>query len=99
MNEPAPEQHDSHGLNARGAVLVWLGLLALTAFTVLSSYADLKHVTLLAVLIVATTKAGLVLFYFMHVRWDSLLIRVMILAALLTYAVFAGLTFLDYGYR
>ena len=41
----------------------------------------------------------LVLLYFMHIRYEKPLYISMILAALGTYAIFIGLTFVDYMYR
>jgi hypothetical protein len=35
----------------------------------------------------------------MHIRYDKLIFTFMILAVLVTYAIFIGLTFADYSYR
>ncbi len=78
---------------------VWAALIVLTAITVGVSYVDLKHVTVLTAMVIASIKATLVVMYFMHVRFERPLYAAMILAALGTYAVFFGLTFSDYLYR
>ena len=80
-------------------VLVWLGLVLLTVVTVAVSYVDMKHVTVLAAMLIATSKATLVLLYFMHIRFEKLLYVGMILAVLIMYAILIGLTFVDYWYR
>jgi cytochrome c oxidase subunit IV len=78
---------------------VWAGLIALTALTVAVSYVDMKNVTVLTAMLIATVKATLVLLYFMHIRFERPLYWGMILATLVTYAIFIGLTFSDYFYR
>ncbi len=80
-------------------VNVWLALLALTVITVSVSYIDMRNVAILTAVLIATVKCTLVLLYFMHIRFGKPLYVVMILAVLLTYAIFIGLTFTDYGYR
>ena len=78
---------------------VWAILLALTVVTVGISYLDLKNVTVLAALIIATAKASLVLLYFMRLRYEKPIFAVMLFAVGVTYAIFVGLTFSDYLYR
>ncbi len=94
------EQQEEHHIVPYGLyIAVWAALLALTAVTVSVSYLDLKHVTVLTAMIIATAKATLVLLYFMHIRFEKWLYVAMIMAALSTYAIFIGLTFSDYWYR
>ena len=80
-------------------VNVWLALLALTVITVAVSYVDMRHVAVLTAVFIATVKVMLVLLYFMHIRFGKPFYWVMILVVLVTYAIFIGLTFADYGYR
>lgn len=80
-------------------VIVWVALLLLTVATVAVSYVDMKHVTVLTAMLIATCKGMLVLLYFMHIRFEKPLYAAMILAAFGTYAIFIGLTFADYLYR
>ena len=80
-------------------VRVWAILVVLTGVTVGVSYVDMKHVTVLTATLIATVKATLVILYFMHVRFEERIYSFMILVVLGTYAVFIGLTFVDYWYR
>lgn len=80
-------------------VNVWLALLALTVITVAVSYVDMRNVAVLTAVLIATVKCSLVLLYFMHIRFGKPMYVLMIIAVLITYAVFIGLTFADYGYR
>ena len=78
---------------------VWAGLLILTVVTVSVSYIDMKHVTVLTAMLIASGKALLVLLYFMHIRYEKPIYIVMLIAAFGTYAIFIGLTFTDYWSR
>ena len=96
MSQHAGEYHVvPYGLYVR----VWAVLLVLTATTVAVSYLDMKHVTVLTAMVIATGKGLLVLLYFMHIRFEKLIFVWMILAVFSAYAVFIGLTFVDYSYR
>ena len=80
-------------------VRVWVVLMVLTAVTVGISYLDMKHVTVLTASLIAAIKGSLVVLYFMHIRFEQRMYTFMILAVLGTYAIFIGLTFVDYWYR
>ena len=72
------EQHEahSHGASLKISVLVFVTLLILTVLTVSLSYVDLTRTGNIVVgLIVATTKALLVALFFMHLKYESKLIR------------------------
>lgn len=96
MSTHAEEQHH---LPYRVYFIVWGALLMLTAVTVGVSYVDMKNVTVLTAMLIASTKSMLVLLYFMHIRFEKPMYSVMILVVLLTYATFVTLTFVDYLYR
>jgi len=78
---------------------VWLALVILTTITVSVSYLDMKKFTVFTAMLIATVKSGLVLLYFMHIRYEKLIYPVMILFILSTYAIFVILTFSDYSFR
>ena len=78
---------------------VWLALLILTGLTVWVSTVHIYQWHVFTAMLIATVKVSLVVLYFMHVRFENKLIWVMILAALVTYAIFVSLTFADYYYR
>ena len=94
-------RHDTeqHLVPCRLYLGIWAALIVLTAVTVGVSFIDMKHVTVLAAMLIAATKGTLVVMYFMHVRFEKPLYAAMILAMLGTYAIFIGLTFSDYWYR
>lgn len=80
-------------------VRVWLGLLALTAFTVSLAGLDLGLWNVAGVLAVASAKAGLVLWIFMHLRHDRPLVRGMVLILVVTLGIVLALTFVDTAFR
>jgi cytochrome c oxidase subunit 4 len=78
---------------------VWLGLLALTALTVKVSRMDLGIGHVWGSLAIAAAKGGLVIAFFMHMRYEGRLLRWLLFVALITLAIFIGLTFFDVLYR
>ncbi len=67
------EKHSAehHVLPYRLYVVVWLALVCLTGLTVGAKYTDLQHMAIIAAILIATTKAALVLLYFMHIRYEK----------------------------
>lgn len=97
MNESHAEKN--HAVPYGLYVKVWVALLILTTITVGASYIDFGHVGLFAALVIATIKGTCVLLYFMHLRFESPMFAGMVVAVLITYGIFIGLTFSDYLYR
>jgi cytochrome c oxidase subunit 4 len=85
------------GYPGYGKVLV--GLLVLTIFTILIPWLDLTGFTALVALLLASTKAGIVLTYFMHLKMEYLLLKILVIMVLLIYAAVIILTFSDYIFR
>ena len=79
-------------------VTVFLGLAVLTAITVYACY-GLKlpvHTAIIVALIIASIKASLVIWYFMHVRLSSALTKLFVAAGffiIISYAGFVRLLF------
>jgi cytochrome c oxidase subunit 4 len=100
---PAPVADDvgpdaPHGVHAvpRRILGGVYGLLILcTIITVAVSKVDLGPANIWAALLIAVIKGGLVVMYFMHLRWDSPFNGIVILAALFFVALFIGLALLD----
>jgi len=99
MQTEDTREHDHPLVPYTTYVAVWAVLMVLTATTVSVSYVDMKHVTVLTACIIAAIKGLLVVLYFMHIRFENRIYAVMILVILGTYAIFIGLTFVDYWYR
>ena len=88
-----------HIVAYRTLASVWLGLLALTTATVLVTRIDLGPGKIWAALGIACLKAGLVIAFFMHMKYEARLFRVILFVALVTLAIFVGFTFFDVLYR
>jgi cytochrome c oxidase subunit 4 len=54
---------------------------------------------LLGLLVITPTKASLVCFYFMHLKYESAALKYMVAAAIAVLVIFIGLTFSDYLFR
>ncbi len=78
---------------------VWAVLLALTALTIAVSRVDLGFGNVAAALAVATTKALLVILFFMHLRRESRLLKGMVFLAFFILALAIAMTFLDLAHR
>jgi len=78
---------------------VWAGLLCLTGLTVWVSRLHLGIGHVWGSLAIAAAKSGLVIAFFMHMRYEGRLLRWLLFVALVTLAIFIGLTFFDVLYR
>ena len=96
----AIERHDNkHAIGYGKLTTVWAALLALTALTVWISRLDLGIGHVWGSLTIAAVKGGLVIAFFMHMRYEGRLLRWLLFLALLTLAIFIGFTFFDILYR
>jgi cytochrome c oxidase subunit 4 len=81
-------------------ILVWLGLVILTGITVSMAGMNLGLLSIVIVLSIAAIKSGLVLSYFMHLKYETgLLFKLMIPIVLAVLTIFIGLTFSDVAFR
>jgi cytochrome c oxidase subunit IV len=92
------EQHHA-AVPYRTFVIVWALLLVLTAITVAVSRVHLGALNIWVALGIASLKSALVIFFFMHLKYEKLLLKLFLLGALVTLAIFIGLTFFDVHYR
>lgn len=96
---PAQETRVHERMGAGMLVGVWATLLALTAALVAANHYAPGNPGIVAAIVITPTKAALVLWYFMHLREEGRVVRLMILAAVATIVVFIGLLMLDYTFR
>jgi len=99
----ATETHEEHhGIShvAPSRVLLATGgsLLVLTLVTVLATKIDFgANINLAIAMVIAVTKATLVILFFMHLRYDKLFHSVVFVSAILAAALFVGFTLMDSG--
>jgi len=87
--------HQPHIIPLGTFISVWLTLLVLTVATITAASLHFGAFSILAALAIATIKAGLVLLYFMHMRYEEKIFIYMLLLAFFTLAVIMALTFID----
>ena len=92
------EQH-AHIVPYRTFIIVWFALLILTGVTVWVAQYNLGALTIWVALGIATFKSGLVVAYFMHMKYESWLFKLSLLSALAILAIFIGFNFFDVLYR
>lgn len=86
----------SHVTPVRLLVGVFALLMVLTAITVGATLVDLgPRLNLILAMFIATVKAGLVVTYFMHLRWDRPFNTLVFLGSLLFVSLFISMTLLD----
>jgi len=91
---------EQHHIVSNGTLIrVWLVLLALTALTVWVAHLDLAIGHVWGSLAIACLKSGLVIAFFMHMKYEGWLLRGLLFVALVTLAIFIGFTFFDVLYR
>lgn len=83
----------------RSILLTYAALLLLAAASVTISTLKLGGINLWGPLAIAPVQAGLVIFFFMHMRNEHRLLKILLLTVLVTLAVFIGLTFVDTLFR
>jgi cytochrome c oxidase subunit 4 len=100
-NAHASEAHAAkpHVLPDSLFLVVWAGLVVLTAATVSGSVFFPGTIGILVAMIVTPIKATLILMYFMHLRYEKKGFTIMFLVAVGILSVFIGLTFFDYLLR
>lgn len=95
----AHADHEHAPLSYRFLTLIWVGLMILTLVTVAVSKVDLGYMNVVVAMGVASVKASLVIFFFMHLKYENWIIKGMVLTAFIILAIAIGLTFVDVGYR
>ena len=78
---------------------VLLILLVLTTITITVTWIDLAAWSVLVALIIASVKVGIVMTYFMHLKFENSLFRILVIMVLSIFALVIVLTFIDYILR
>ena len=78
---------------------VLLVLLVLTTITITVTWIDLSALTVLVALVIATIKVGIVLTWFMHLKFENSLYRILVIMVLSIFVLVIALMFFDYLLR
>jgi len=92
------EHESGHVVEYATLIKVWAALVALTAFLVAASRLS-SGAAAWAMLLITPVKAGLVLYFFMHLKYEKLLLKTMAFVALATLLTFIGMLFFDISFR
>jgi cytochrome c oxidase subunit 4 len=98
MSEPQAEleAHDHPGYAV--FFIVWAVLLVLTTLLVLLSRTG-QEAAVWGLMIITPLKAALVFYFFMHLRYEGLLLKGVVTVALGTLLIFFALLFSDVAFR
>ena len=86
--------HKTHGIG--GYLVIFTALIGLTALTVYTASLNFGSWNLPVALVIASTKAVLVILFFMHVIESDGLTRFLIVASVIWLLLLLGVTFSDY---
>ena len=92
-------QEKHHILSFTQLGMVLAVLLALTGVTVGVSYVDLGFLNVPIALTIACTKVTFVLLFFMHLKYEGLVINISFISTVLVLVLLIGLTFFDVAFR
>ena len=91
-----PEHSEHHIVTPFIYMLVFGTLLLFTALTVVAAYLDLGIFNPVVALAIASFKAVVVILFFMHVKYQSKLVKLTVSAGFFTFLVLITMTLSDY---
>ncbi len=94
----ASEDHGAGHPTYGTFVKVWLALVILTGLLVLMSHVG-QTMAVWGLLILTPIKAGLVFYFFMHLKYEGPLLKGIVLVTLGTLLIFFALLFSDVAFR
>lgn len=80
-------------------VYVWVALLLLLALTIVVAKVEFSKYGVFVNLLIASIKAGLVLFFFMHLKYERWLLKAMLFMVIATLTAVIALFFADVMFR
>lgn len=89
-----------HIVTYKTCTYVWCALVLLLGATVaIARMHLLAQYSVLAALLIASTKAGLVITYFMHLMYEEKQLKIMLLLSVSVFTLIIAVTFIDIWYR
>jgi cytochrome c oxidase subunit 4 len=80
-------------------ITIFLALMILTAVTVAAAFVNLGQFNFTVALLIAGFKASLVVWYFMHMKWQSHLTKLTLATGLFFLVILLGMSLIDYTSR
>jgi len=78
-------------------ITIFMSLMVLTTVTVFAAYVDLGAFNFLVAMVIAGFKASLVVWYFMHMKYQSSLTKLTVAIGLFFLAILLSMTLVDYA--
>src|ERR1700753_12615 len=91
-----PEHADHHIVTPKVYGMVYIGLLIATGITVWAAFINLGILNPIIALAIACTKAVIVILFFMHVKYQSRLVKMTVGAGFFTFLILVTMTLSDY---
>jgi cytochrome c oxidase subunit 4 len=91
-NVTNPEHAEHHVVTPRTYIFVFITLLIFTGLTVVAAYVDLGILNPVVALAIASFKAIVVILFFMHVKFQSRLIKLTVASGFFTFLVLTTMT-------
>lgn len=91
-----PEHAEHHIVTPVTYGIVFAALLTFTGLTVWAAYVDLGILNPVVALAIACTKAVIVILFFMHVKYQSKLVKLTVTSGFFTFLVLITMTLTDY---
>ena len=96
QNITNPEHAEHHIVTPIQYTMVFVTLLVFTGITVGAAYIDLKWFNPVLALGIACFKAVVVILFFMHVKYQSRLVKMTVAAGFFTFLILVTMTMSDY---
>ena len=93
------ENPEHHIVPYKTFIYAWIALIVLTATTITVAGLHLGRFSTLTALVIASIKASLVLWFFMHLKYEKRVFKILLLVPIATLTFIIGLTFFDIWYR
>ncbi|WP_439184889.1 cytochrome C oxidase subunit IV family protein [Carboxylicivirga taeanensis] len=95
MDKPS----DKHIIPYKLYLYVLAGLIIMTIVSVGATKIDLGNLSVFVAILLASVKSTLVLIFFMHLKFDNTLLKLLATSVFVLVALVLFITFLDYNYR
>jgi cytochrome c oxidase subunit 4 len=93
------DNQETHISSYSSHAIVLIVLLILTSISVVATGFHLGPLSVAVALIIAGIKVRTVIYYFMHIRFESLFLKLMVSAVFVIFGLIIIITFIDYLLR
>ena len=95
-NVTNPEHAEHHIVGPKTYAIIFVTLLTFTGITVAAAFVNLGILNPIVALAIASTKAVIVILFFMHVYYQSKLVKMTVAAGFFTFLILITMTLTDY---